>query len=62
MYGTQDEEAQTSIDKKKNRSSIRVHSTKGHREMVIRNVDNKYTTGGNFYNNKVKRANFMDEA
>ena len=66
MYGTQDEiaqtVAQTASDKKKNRSSIRVHSTKGHREMVIKHVDNKFTTGANFYNKKAKRTNYLDEA
>jgi len=47
MYGTQDEEAQMLIENKNGRSKIRVHSTKGQREMVVRNVKN--ATGANFY-------------
>lgn len=30
--------------------------------MVIKHVDNKFTTGTNFYNSKAKRTNYMDEA
>lgn len=59
MYGSQDEEAKTLIENKKNRSKIRVHSTQGQREMAIKNVDTKFTTGNNFYSN-AKRTNFLD--
>ena len=54
MYGTQDEEAQMLIENKKGRSKIRVHSTKGQREIIVRN-NVKNTTGNNFYSgNKTK--------